>query len=695
MKSKLKLRSSTVNGLNEALQKLVLNDKITEFTPVIVEADGKFSSIVNTTNDIDLSTLGSNITTEEQPEKTETKQQLLNQFADVVNQNLEYSQKLQTILKKIKELSKDTDSNKWVVNKQGNTATLADKNAYIFKQNNNLCLSHSGKVELFKSVQELRNWLEKYGYPLPDENIVIHESIKEDTNNSISRNWYDLFVSNNEKQLKKQQKDYEKKQADPTSDIKKTQRVDIPNIYDHEYKKIKPLSRWRVATKFPSSHTNTDEEDVQECFGGSISTTSSLGSAVAYTGNKKEKKEEKLQEAFQSLIPNGIDQYAGKRNQINNFLSWWKKNGEAVKSGDIKYNNLKDVFYKEIEPFYIKTGASDTVSRVWLNIIDNTIDKISEMFLEKNQNKNLTKEKIVNVLLNKPNQIVCNELSKQLNKYIPEDDIYQYGKVNLIPNVSLLDINAENDNYKQRKNWQDAYFNAVLNGKTEIPRAIGKSGSTYYKQYKNLKDYVDSLNSENIKTIDNPEFTAQEIKVLSDHNIDINNSEYPLDKLHQLANMFLETTNESYLESKLFESIKKYPWLNKIMGQRLVEDDTPADFATGSPLDSNLTSTDTNTTDTTTDTTSTNVDMDNLGNDLDNLDVSSGNDGGFGDLDISFNGDYSPEGDENSMPAIPNAPEQEITDVLINDEDPSDIKIKVQDLDTKKTSEKGLNEIDV
>lgn len=693
MKNKVKLRSSTVNSLNEALQKLVLNDKITDFTPVIVEADGKFSSIVNTSNDLDLSALGSNVTTEEeQPvEKTETKQQLLNQFADVINQNLESSQKLQNILKKIKELSKDTDNNKWVVNKQGNTATLADKNAYIFKQNNNLCLSHNGKVELFKSVSELHDWLKKQGYPLPDENVVIHESLSEAKKKPVeNRNWYDLFVKYTEDSLKKAQAEYEQRQADPANNTqKRTQRVDIPQIYDHEYKKIKPATRWRVATKFPGAKK---DEDVQECFGGGISTTASLGSAVAYTGNKKEKTEESLQEAFQTLIPNGIDQYAGKRNQINSFLSWWKKNKEAVKAGDIKFRDLKDVFTKEIEPFYVKTGASDAVSRVWLAIITNAANKISDAFLEKNPDKGLSKESLVSVLLSKPNETVCKQLSAQLNKYIPEDEEYQYGKIELVPGVSPLEVTNNNPNYEKRKNWQDAYFKAVLDGKAEIPNAIGRSGSTYYKDYIDLKNYVNSLNNE---------FTPKEMKVLSDHNIDVNNSELPAKKLHQLAAMFLET-NESCFESKIFESVKKYPWLDKLVGQRLVEDDSPADFATGSPLDSantgagDTTSTSTTSTDSGTEDMSADIDTGDLGNSLDNLDVSGGDSGsGFGDLGISFNGDYGPEGDENNTPVMPDMPEEEITDVLINDEDPSDIKVKVQDLDSKKTSQKDLNEIDV
>ena len=70
--------------------------------------------------------------------------------------------------------------------------------------------------------------------------------------------------------------------------------------------------------------------------------------------------------------------------------------------------------------------------------------------------------------------------------------------------------------------------------------------------------------------------------------------------------------------------------------------------------------------------------------------------GGFGDVDISVGGGYEPEGegDEQAMP-MPSAPEQKIIDVLSNEDNPTDIKVKIQDQDTKKTEIKDLDEIDV
>ena len=65
MEKTIKIRSSFLSVLNEALQKVTLNDTVKNFTPVIVEADGKFTSIVKTENDFDPSVLGANIDVEE------------------------------------------------------------------------------------------------------------------------------------------------------------------------------------------------------------------------------------------------------------------------------------------------------------------------------------------------------------------------------------------------------------------------------------------------------------------------------------------------------------------------------------------------------------------------------------------------------------------------------------------------------
>lgn len=446
MEKTVKIRSMFLPVLNEALQKLTLNDKVKEVTPVIIEADGKFTSVIKTDNDLDLSNLSNEIDTEEEiVEKSNTKEQLLNKATDALKQTLTYSKNLEDVLKKLKKLSTEDDSyNEWVVNEPGNTASLKSKNAYIFKQNNNLCLSHNGKVELFKTVSELRKWLKDNKYPLPKEDTIIKES--KETLTEV--NWLDLVNDANNKK-------------------KVNLNINNDNSYD-DY-----LTQHKV-----NSHRYITPEDI------------------------------------------GLS--------------------------------------KRVDPALFKGPAPKTPSKIPL------VD-------------------------------------------LPEDDSI------------------------------DECFGGV---------SIANLGSA-------------------VQYIGN------------------------------------KKKNES-TQLNVFESIKNYPWLNKIMNQRLVEDDTPADFAKGSPLDSNttnntissdmsndnLTNTDNNTADNSSDS-----DLDNF-----DFDTSSGQDSnGFGDIDISVGGGYSPEDDteneENPLPV--NTPDYKIIDVLLNDEDDTDIKVKVQNTDTNKIEIKDLSDIDV
>ena len=128
----------------------------------------------------------------------------------------------------------------------------------------------------------------------------------------------------------------------------------------------------------------------------------------------------------------------------------------------------------------------------------------------------------------------------------------------------------------------------------------------------------------------------------------------------------------------------------------LKEDDTPADFATGQnaapamemPID------DTMTTDTGADPTM-QTQAPDLG--IDPTQAAGTGAPQFGDIQINANG-YSPEEAmdpaQAPMPA-PDMPEYKIIDVLVNDQDIHDIKVKVKDKKTGEVLTKNLSEIDV
>lgn len=778
MEKKIKIKSTSLNPLNEALQKLKLNDTIKDFTPVIVEADGKFTSILNTKDEFNPNDISSVFETEEveSEEQKETKEQLLNKAKDALKQTLTNSKELNNILQKIQDLSKETGFNTWELNKEKNAASLKSKNAIIFKQNNNLCLSHNGKIELFRSVPELHKWLKEKGYPLPGNDIVIHESVE--VKEEEDRNWLDLLNAYNDehkgkaavdqddlkknllssdtvedyenrlndyvakyitpvrelsdldaekKRLERQNDDYNKlisgiaakaipglvsdneldelfKQKDNlevfvndndtrindidsqikdiTANLKEPSKGEIyhfHNIQDLLSKhnttynklnsrldpldqslskridpKILQADKNKKAVTNPNRKFLRKDTDVNECCGGACVGTAALGPAVAYTATKKkneEKEDVNLQESFKSLIPGDNKLYSSKREVVNKFLTWYKRNKPSIESGEIKLpNDIEEQFDSIIEPTFLN-NASDSVSRVWSKLIINRLTPVAQKL---SAAKKIPEEKVLAALMDNPNQQICDLLSAELNSYIPNDEEYNFGKVELVPGNSLADYTKDNPNYQQRKNWQKAYYQAKNSGKIDKTEVM-------IKTFNDLKKFIKK------PKIDASQYTPEELELIQKYN---------------LGNV--------KTESIIFESAKNYPWLNKILGQRLTEDDSPADFATGSPISSDMDNGGTATsTSPTADTTSNSPDVDissDLGGDVSNENPS------FGDINISTG--YSPDDNIEEAPVPINAPEYKIIDVLIND-DNNDIKVKLQDIDTKETKIKDLEDIDV
>lgn len=163
--------------MNEALDKVILK-----------EEDEKFVSVAQQDDAFDASKINANLYDDPKnldPDKETEKNKLTSQAIKKIKQNLKVSDELQSILNRIDKLNREIDSNDWQINEEDNTAILRNKNARIFKQNENLCLSHNGIVEIFKSVPELHEWLKKNNYPLP-KNIKLHESVLSEDNEELS-----------------------------------------------------------------------------------------------------------------------------------------------------------------------------------------------------------------------------------------------------------------------------------------------------------------------------------------------------------------------------------------------------------------------------------------------------------------------------------------------------------------------------
>ena len=175
------LKSKYLNALNDVIKKITITENAKVIKNPLLEADNNFTSIIQSETQFDPSKINSNVLVDEtenkeDEKKLEKKNKLKTMVLNKIKQSLEISDDLQAMLKEIDDINNDTQLNEWILNEKGNTAELKNKNAAIFKQNNQLCLSHDGKIEIFHSVPELHEWLKKNNYPLP-KNIKLHESV--------------------------------------------------------------------------------------------------------------------------------------------------------------------------------------------------------------------------------------------------------------------------------------------------------------------------------------------------------------------------------------------------------------------------------------------------------------------------------------------------------------------------------------
>lgn len=157
-----------------------------------------------------------------------------------------------------------------------------------------------------------------------------------------------------------------------------------------------------------------------------------------------------------------------------------------------------------------------------------------------------------------------------------------------------------------------------------------------------------------------------------------------------------ETSNidEMDLDQQSIDALEKLKFTESA-DVELKEDDNPADFATGEPAIANTMATMASDADTSMNTAdmqnTTDYTMDNTA--MNATPTATPN---FGDININTGGgDYTPDMvDPNAMPPMENQPEYKIIDILVDENDPTKIKVKVKDTQTGNIETKDLSEID-
>ena len=323
----IKLKCNSLNTLIETIQSLILKENVSVLKSPLLEANGEFTSVVQTKDDFDPSQISSNVfadeeKNEESEEDAAKKTDLLNKAKDEIKKSLDTSENLKDILKQIQDLNKEDDGLRWVKNEEDNTARLNNKDAQIFIQNNRICLSYNNKVHLFDSVEELHDYLKKHGMPLP-KGIKFHESTL--TEDEVS-NSQDKEIAFDNQENSPNNVDSERDAFDQAirnrwgglSEIAYNIIFDKANI-DRLYNEYKAEQAEKAKQDQSSStetltdttsETTTDE--VSECFGGVGTSVANLGSAVQYTANKPLKENDTLKQTIDGIF----DKFKQKKSEV-------------------------------------------------------------------------------------------------------------------------------------------------------------------------------------------------------------------------------------------------------------------------------------------------------------------------------------------------------------------------------------------
>lgn len=315
----IKLKCNSLNTLIETIQSLILKENVSVLKSPLLEANGEFTSVVQTKDDFDPSQISSNVfadeeKNEESEEDTAKKTDLLNKAKDEIKKSLDTSENLKDILKQIQDLNKEDDGLRWVKNEEDNTARLNNKDAQIFIQNNRICLSYNNKVHLFDSVEELHDYLKKHGMPLP-KGIKLHESTL--TEDEVS-NSQDKEITFDNQENSPNNVDSERDAFDQAirnrwgglSEIAYNIIFDKANI-DRLYNQYK-AEQAEKAKQYQSSSTETTTDEVSECFGGVGTSVANLGSAVQYTANKPLKENDTIKQTIDGIF----DKFKQKKSEV-------------------------------------------------------------------------------------------------------------------------------------------------------------------------------------------------------------------------------------------------------------------------------------------------------------------------------------------------------------------------------------------
>lgn len=308
----LKLRSNDIKKLNEVLQKLTISEGAQIIKNPLLEADGKFTSIINMDKDFNHNVINNIDVEEEKSEKELTKKaHLVDEVKSKLRQALENNEEITRLLKKIDKINSDTKTNEWVLNDAENVAMLKEKNAEIFKQNNNLCLSVNDDVHLFGSVRELHDWLINHNLPVP-KGISLKEAVERETDPNHKKGYKHAKIRVDGSYQPTEIKTTVEKINELQDLMLQNGMTDTNALLSSVFKNDNTIEREIQNKKeLDSLKSDEDTEEVEEC---TCTTTGDLGMATTYLADKKD--ESTLEEVWQSSPIFGLFNEDGKTARV-------------------------------------------------------------------------------------------------------------------------------------------------------------------------------------------------------------------------------------------------------------------------------------------------------------------------------------------------------------------------------------------
>lgn len=171
MSDTYRIKSRFLSVINECIKKISIVEDDSSYTQPSMDSDGNFYTDVKTKSEPKVDN-----SAEVEKLDSENKEDLVAKAVSKLRQSIDIASDLDDIINEIIGYD-NKKNNSWVLNKDHCDLYLAKKNAHIFKQNNNLCLSHNGKIEVFKSIEEMKKYLKDNDFPdIPA--VKLYESAK-------------------------------------------------------------------------------------------------------------------------------------------------------------------------------------------------------------------------------------------------------------------------------------------------------------------------------------------------------------------------------------------------------------------------------------------------------------------------------------------------------------------------------------